>query len=477
MRNGVWLAVALIAAINMGCGDDGGTTNPPVEADYLLQAEEDVIIPPSGTAAAWVTIRGVDDGGYNAGHVYYCSPAGDDANDGSRERPWRNPALAAAKLTPGDTLVILAREEGRRPILAGRDNLSRGFDLSGVSYVRLENIELTNAGGNFRDGMLVAERPAAHVRLKRLFFHHLDEFGLNLGDVDDWIIEDSAFTYCGFGSIGGPAGQQGGWRNVKILGCDLSYSGHYYQGGEGPSPYDRPDGFGIEPSNGPVEIARTTASHNRGDGLDSKAKNTYIHECVVANNSCDGVKLWGDGSRVENTLIYGRGDGVSEETPWSAVVIHTEQANAAFRLVNVTVDDAVGANYLMHIQYDTPNVPLDVTCTNCIFSSRGEHAPIFVGAATRLTATYNLFWFPATDTVLEHGTKTYTAGNIGTLGAGNKYGDPRFIRTAFGGEGDYHVGEGSPAVDAGTAAGAPRIDLDGRSRPAGGGYDIGCYER
>lgn len=71
-------------------------------------------------------------------------------------------------------------------------------------------------------------------------------------------------------------------------------------------PYDRPDGFGIEPSDGPVEIVRTVAEHNYGDGLDSKAANTSIRQCTVSNNSCDGIKLWGGGSVVENTLIYGR---------------------------------------------------------------------------------------------------------------------------------------------------------------------------
>jgi len=43
--------------------------------------------------------------------------------------------------------------------------------------------------------------------------------------------------------------------------------------------------------------------NNRKDGLDSKAANTTIRRSIVANNSCDGVKLWAGDSRVENTLI------------------------------------------------------------------------------------------------------------------------------------------------------------------------------
>jgi hypothetical protein len=48
--------------------------------------------------------------------------------------------------------------------------------------------------------------------------------------------------------------------------------------------------------------------------------------------------------------------------------------------------------------------------------------------------------------------------------------------------GNYHLLTGSPAIDAGSAAGAPSDDFDGRSRPLDGNgdgniaYDIGAFE-
>jgi hypothetical protein len=55
-------------------------------------------------------------------------------------------------------------------------------------------------------------------------------------------------------------------------------------------------------------------------------------------------------------------------------------------------------------------------------------------------------------------------------------GDPLFLDWQLDGTGDYHLAEGSPAIDAGIAEGAPATDYDGVVRPQGDGLDIGPYE-
>ena len=423
--------------------------------------------------------------------TYYVSPQGDDSASGSREAPWASPGAASRRLSPGDTLVILGGryrlsqfdgdilsppsgtadnwiviqgQEDDRPVLAGAENLAMALDLSGVQYLRVENLEITSdQGALFRDGIVVAGSPAAHLVLKNLYIHHLDEFGLNLQDVQDLLVEDCRIEYCGFGAAGGPAGESGGWREVTFRRCQLSYSGHYYQGGDGSQrPYDRPDGLGTEPSEGPLVIEDCTAQHNRGDGLDSKTAATTIRRCLVANNSCDGVKLWGDGSRVESTLIYGRGDGDSEITPWSPIVI-TGQAGASFQLVNLSVDDALGGNYLMHVNYDQPDQGVNLLIRNCIFRGTGSSSALWLAASTSLSADHNLFYLPASENVLEFGDTFYTAGNISSLGTANFYADPRFVEPAWGQDGDYHLQDDSPALGAGTSQDAPESDLEGRA--------------
>lgn len=213
--------------------------------------------------------------------VYYVSSKGNNSSPGTKEQPWATPGYASKQLAPGNTLIILGGkyslrqdyddiitpgsgtanawitikgEDGNTPVLDGRNNLRAAIDLSGVSYVKIENLEITSDGGkDFREGINVWE-PASHGILKNLHIHHVDEMEIDLKDINDFKMMGCNTHHCGFGAVGGFAGEQGGWRNVIISGCQLSYSGHYYCGGKGPSPYDRPDGFGIEPSKGPVEI-------------------------------------------------------------------------------------------------------------------------------------------------------------------------------------------------------------------------------
>ena len=448
-------------------------------------------------------------GGAATGRVFYVATNGNNAAAGSSAQPWRTPGYASRQLAPGDTLVIrggryvqsafdadilapasgradawitIRGEAGNRPVLAGRSNLYASVVLGGRSYLRLENLEIasdTNAAGAaryFREGINVLGEPAStNLVLDNLYIHHLDEFGVDAQDVDGLTVTNCRIEYCGFGAIGGPAGVRGGLRNLSVRNSRLAYSGHYYQGGDGSArPYDRPDGFGIEASAGPVEIVDTVSEHNHGDGLDSKAARTAIRRCVVANNSCDGIKLWDGGSRVENTLVYGRGDGDPTPTPWSLVVLaNPAPSNPRFEFVNVTVADQHSGNYLLHAQYDYPAVPLDLAFRNCIFQS--VDSPIFINGASTLAADHNLFHAPDRPAeVLLHGATTYGSGTMAALGTGNRYGDPLFRAPAWGTTGDFQLRSNSPAIDLGTAVDAPADDLNFQIRVAP--PDAGAYE-
>ena len=443
--------------------------------------------------------------------IYYVSPYGDDDNPGTRERPWRNPSNVVNRLSPGDTLIFLEgaylirdeediiippsgspgatitlkADDGAKVIIYGCNNVRTAFDISGKNNLWIEGFEITHAPEGsctsvlFRDGIEALMNPVKDIVMKRVNIHHIDEIGLNMADVENLTVSESTFTHCGFGGIGGPAGNHGGWKNVFIFRCYMGYSGWYYQNGnEEGNPYDRPDGFGIEPSDGPIEISDCLVEHNRGDGIDSKARKTYIHHCIVRNNKCDGVKVWGSGSVIENTLIYGKGDGDTTPVPWGSIVIdQIETEGATFVIKNVTVHDPVVGSYPAYFGYDSNNPNFSVLMRNTIIM--GSRSPVFFGKKVNLSMDHTLIYIPDSDVQVEYRGTGYTSGMIesGEIGMGNLSRDPKFMNPVQSGDGDYHLIADSPAVDSGSSDGAPKDDLDHVERPRGDGFDMGAYER
>ena len=427
---------------------------------------------------------------------YFVSPSGSDSNSGlSESNAFKSIAYAAGKLNPGDTLYILPGKYylsdyekdiirvpsgtqdkpiqiiGNNATLLAGNNLMAVIDLSGSSNILLKNIEITHKPGEFaRDGIIILNSPSSNIILENIYIHHLDEFCLDVQDADNLQIRNSKFKYCGFGGLGGPAGNQGGIRNLRVESSEFSYSGYYYHGQTGPNidrPYDRPDGIGLEESEGPVYISNCKFEHNRGDGLDLKTETAFVSRVLIANNFADGLKLWGKKATITNSLIYGRGDGDTTPTPWASIVINTQYPNAEFFFDSNTIDDYVGQNYLIHVQYDYPNIPVKVIFKNNIFSSRGENSGLYISGNSDFEFSNNIFYLPNNIYILEYGDHIVYK-DISEL-PGNIMENPKFQSIP---EENYHLSPLSPAINHSNTS--LTIDLDGKIRTVP--KDIGCYE-
>jgi hypothetical protein len=67
-----------------------------------------------------------------------------------------------------------------------------------------------------------------------------------------------------------------------------------------------------------------------------------------------------------------------------------------------------------------------------------------------------------------------TNGDVSYTTSGNiTSSDPLFVNWWSG----WHLQTGSPAINAGLTLGSVTSDFDGVSRPQGGAYDMGAYER
>jgi parallel beta-helix repeat protein len=105
---------------------------------------------------------------------------------------------------------------------------------------------------------------------------------------------------------------------------------------------------------------------------------------------------------------------------------------------------------------------------NIMFAPAGRYVMQDCCPNTNLIVDYNLFW---------SGSGSPAASLIGKTGTHDKKADPLFVNASVDpAVADFHLGVGSPAIDAGTSSGAPAVDFDGNARPFGAGIDMGAYE-
>lgn len=121
------------------------------------------------------------------------------------------------------------------------------------------------------------------------------------------------------------------------------------------------------------------------------------------------------------------------------------------RIVNDTIADHGGVGFEIDLNQKgaAGNGVTGVTVSNTIFSGG------FAGSVTPSMIR---------SSIVSQASFAGTNGNI--------FADPKFVGPA---QGDFHLQAGSPAIDAGSSAGAPATDFDGRAR-SDGHIDIGAYE-
>jgi hypothetical protein len=114
--------------------------------------------------------------------------------------------------------------------------------------------------------------------------------------------------------------------------------------------------------------------------------------------------------------------------------------------------------------------------TNCSFYGNNSSNSAMYNLGANPVVTNCIFWGNSSAVTNNNSVPviTYCIVQGGYTGAGNLNADPLFVDAA---NGDLHLDQCSPAIDAGTNTGAPPNDLDGNARPYNGGIpDMGAYE-
>ena len=110
----------------------------------------------------------------------------------------------------------------------------------------------------------------------------------------------------------------------------------------------------------------------------------------------------------------------------------------------------------------------NVNITNCTITNLASRNGNDMNIAGELNVTNSVFRvnFSGTPTSVVN---SITLKDCSSYGANNAIADPQLNLSGY-------PLTGSPCIDAGTPTGAPAKDMDGVTRPAGSGVDIGCYE-
>ena len=183
---------------------------------------------------------------------------------------------------------------------------------------------------------------------------------------------------------------------------------------------DSAEGTGVTSNSGTATIERSWIHDNGNTGVDLRGSGQIVNS-IVSDNGGTGIVL-------EGMIVVGDAD---------RAVLDDRAGNGA-----ATGTGGVG------IECKTP-----AAIDSSIVSGNGDPPEM----SSICSATYSLFG---------DATPAPGAGNLTDT-------DPMFVDDQ---NDDFHLQDGSPAIDHANPAATVTVDYDGTMRPRGSGFDIGSYE-
>lgn len=393
---------------------------------------------------------------------YFVSPTGNDTGPGTDASPWRTLQRAADLVRAGDSVTVRAgtyaagfdlRTDGTATsritfradpgvVIAGRNaRTTDGVNLEDADFVTVEGFTFDNTSGSISRAGLRAVN-AEHVHFRNNRADGMGRWGILTGFCDDLLIENNVMS-----------------RSIAEHGIYVSNSGDRPTIRNNVCWGNRANGIHV---NGDVSLG--------GDGIISGAlvEGNIIYDNGLGGGSginCDGVQ----NSRFQNNLLYNNhASGISlyridgGGSSINNVVVNNTILMASDGRWGVNIrDGSTGNRVLNNIVYNSHSFRGSLSVSSNSLSGFVSDYNVLMDrfttddGNTRLTLAQ---WRSAT------GQDTHSILSTPS---------ELFVNVAAN---DYHLKAGSPAIDRGTSQLAPTVDLEGRARPAGAGWDVGAYE-
>ncbi|MBC8449578.1 MAG: DUF1565 domain-containing protein [Chloroflexi bacterium] len=403
------------------------------------------------------------------------------------------------------------------PQLWGTERAYMVLNLTDASNVEIACLEITDHSGcvEFHSGELECERDdypfgpwaatglyaedSAHVHLRNLNIHGLASTGIHAGRLSDWTVEEVRIA--GNGWVGWDGDLWDGddansgtmlfrrWT-VEWNGCGETYPGAQPAGCWAQTAGGYGDGVGTGATGGDWIIEDSAFTHNTSDGLDllyhSLGGSVTLNRVRAEGNAGNQVKITGQSTIVNSVLVGNCGFFAGQPFTYhvdncralgnTLEIVYTGGEQVA--IVNSTFygqgDGLVGAGRREGFQCDGSET---LTAWNNVFlgdeeflSGGGDITFLFYQegcGGLHMDSDYNV----------AHTVKNLQCGvngNYVNSGVHDLCQDPQLNGPFSGSSYGLRLTAGSPAIDAGTAVGAPSVDFEGRPRDAL--PDMGAYE-
>jgi hypothetical protein len=389
---------------------------------------------------------------------YWVKNGGSDGADGlSAATAWATLPHAADQVGPGDTVHVLdGSYQGFYLETSGTAGSPITFKAEG-SAVQItsdnpttpDGINLEGASHVVVDGFVVNDRTRAGVRavtasfvtVRNCSLGHNGRWGILTGFVDDFLAENNEAHH-----------------SVAEHGIYVSNS------------CDRPI-----VRNNRVHDNHANGLHFNGDaelgGGDGLVENALVEGNVIYGNGAgggSGINMDGGVNGViRNNLLYD-----NHSSGISLYRIDAAAGASGNLVVNNTIVNAADGRWCININEGSTN---NTVRNNILYNLHPSRGVIVIDDSSRpgFVSDYNSLM----DRMSPDGDATILdLAEWQALG----YDAHSFVATPaqhFLVPGsDFHLLVSSPAVDAGTPAGAPSVDLDGSPRPVGAAVDVGAYE-
>ena len=408
------------------------------------------------------------------------APNGDDNNPGTEAQPWQTIQKAADALMPGDTVYIRAGTYHERVIprnsggpgseityaaypgetatidgggIVLPDDLAGLFEVAGRSYIRIAGLRVINAGPN-NDNAGIMVLNSSNIVVENNATYNTNSSGIGVWGSNNVTVTGNRVEEAAVG----------GWQEcISVAGTDT----FEVYNNEVLNCYK--EGICLKDGSSHGQVYRNRVYHPRRVGIYVDAWDKATHDIRVFQNvafdSTEGPgfavasEQGGQLSRIrlENNLAYHNqtyGIEISRcctaSHPMNTIVIvnNTLYENGIAWGGGLLADNAQAQNVVIRNNVVSQNLTFQLAVAADV-------------PAANVSVDYNL-----TNGFRGYGDEVY----------GDDYvqGDPQFEDPT---NGNFHLRQGSPAVDAGSSADAPADDFDGMPRPQGAGYDIGAFER